>query len=35
MSTTDPVAVVAVHGIADQRPGHTVREAARESTAMA
>ena len=26
MSTTDRVAVVVVHGIADQRPGQTVRE---------
>ena len=29
MSTTDRVAVVVVHGIADQRPGQTVREVAR------
>ena len=29
MSETDRVAVVAVHGIADQRPGQTVREIAR------
>jgi len=29
MSTTDRVAIVVVHGIADQRPGQTVREVAR------
>jgi hypothetical protein len=29
MNTTDRVAVVVVHGIADQRPGQTVREVAR------
>jgi hypothetical protein len=29
MNATDPVAVVVVHGIADQRPGQTVREIAR------
>ena len=29
MSTTDRVAVIVVHGIADQRPGQTVREVAR------
>ena len=29
MSATDRVAVVVVHGIADQRPGQTVREVAR------
>src|SRR6185369_1864463 len=29
MSTTDRVAIVVVHGIADQKPGQTVREVAR------
>src|SRR5690242_14430238 len=29
MSTTDRVAIVVVHGIADQNPGQTVREVAR------
>ena len=29
MSETDRVAVVVVHGIADQRPGQTVRELVR------